>query len=162
MGDKSLLDILAEKGIELQKEGSVTRAFCPFHNDTGRPNFTVYPTTDSWFCFACNMGGDAIAFLAKFENKTYKQVKEEIKGIGIDLTSLQESIDGLLVPDEEPKLNNELNILISKMIRQYLKDHPDKLASLLPIMKNFDQKLLLPINTQKMSEIIAELRKVIL
>lgn len=161
MAEKSLLDILAEKGIELQKEGSVTRAFCPFHNDTGRPNFTVYPSTDSWFCFACNMGGDAVAFLAKLDNVTYKEAKEKLHGIGIDLQSLQESIDGLLLPDEEPRLNEELNILVSKMIRKTLKTNPSRLQELLPVMKIFDQKLLLPVNTKKMSEILSEIRKVL-
>lgn len=161
MVEKNLLDILAEKGIELHKEGSVTRAFCPFHNDTGRPNFTVYPNTNSWFCFACNMGGDAILFLSKFENKTYRQVKEEIKGVGIDLVTLQESIDGLLVPDEEPRFNEELNILVSKMVRKYLKANPNKLKDIEPILKDFDKKLLFPVNSQKMSEILTEIRKVI-
>ncbi len=158
MTEKTLLDILSEKGVELQKEGSVTRAFCPFHNDTGRPNFTVYPQTDSWFCFACNVGGDAAAFLAKFDKISYSEAKSKVDGVSINLDTLRESLDGLLVPNEPPKMNNELNVLISKVVRRHLQKYPDRLQAVKAVLKEFDLKLLLPINATKMTAILQEIR----
>jgi len=47
---KTILDVLNEYGLDVFKEGTVLRAYCPFHNDTHKPNFTIYPESDSWFC----------------------------------------------------------------------------------------------------------------
>jgi len=154
MNDITILDILEQKGVELQREGSVIRAFCPFHNDTGRPNFTVYPQTDSWFCFACNIGGDAISFLSKFENISYAAAKTKLVGVTVNFDTLNETLDGLKVPDDEPVLNNEINVLVSKLIRRYAKDNPTKLDKVLQILKDFDSKLLIPINSAKLAPII--------
>lgn len=160
MSEKTLLDILSEKGIELQKEGSVTRAFCPFHNDTGRPNFTVYPQSDSWFCFACNFGGDAAAFLSRFDRISYADAKAKIAGAIVNLETLQESLDGLLVPNDPPKLNTELNVLVSRLARRYLQAHPDKKTEVLAVLKEFDLKMLIPVtDTAKMLEILTQVRK---
>lgn len=43
---------------------------CPFHNEK-TPSFTVYPATQSFYCFGCGAGGDAITFLKKIENLDY-------------------------------------------------------------------------------------------
>lgn len=158
MQDKSILDILAEKGVELQKEGSVIRAFCPFHNDTGRPNFTVYPQTNSWFCFACNMGGDVIKFLSKFDRISYAEAKDKLVGTTVNMDSLQESLDGLKIPEEELRLNNELNVFISKVIRRHLKAHPNQLDKIMTILKTFDLQLLPPVNSAKMDTIISSIK----
>jgi len=157
MSEKSLLDILSEKGVELQKEGSVTRAFCPFHNDTGRPNFTVYPQTDSWFCFACNFGGDAASFLSRFDKISYSEAKAKIEGALVNLDALQESLDGLFVPPESPKLNTELNVLVSKLVRRYLQKNPTKIVEMKTLLKDFDLKLLLPVDSTKMSSILKDI-----
>ena len=43
---------------------------CPFHNEK-TPSFTVYPATQSFYCFGCGAGGDAITFVKKIENLDY-------------------------------------------------------------------------------------------
>jgi len=35
---------------------------CPFHEDRS-PSLVVYPGSQSWFCFACDVGGDVFAFV---------------------------------------------------------------------------------------------------
>ena len=43
---------------------------CPFNNEK-TPSFTVYPATQSFYCFGCGAGGDAITFVKKIENLDY-------------------------------------------------------------------------------------------
>lgn len=37
------------------------------------PSFEYFPTTDSWFCHKCNVGGNVIALFAHINNMTYKE-----------------------------------------------------------------------------------------
>ncbi|MEG1551135.1 MAG: DNA primase, partial [Oscillospiraceae bacterium] len=42
----------------------------PFHNEK-TPSFTVYPETQSYYCFGCGAGGDVITFIRDIENLDY-------------------------------------------------------------------------------------------
>ncbi len=56
--------------VSLKKRGSTLVGLCPFHNEkTG--SFTVYPETQSFYCFGCGAGGDAIGFIKRIENLDY-------------------------------------------------------------------------------------------
>lgn len=56
--------------VSLKRRGSTLVGLCPFHNEkTG--SFTVYPETQSFYCFGCGAGGDAIGFLKRIENLDY-------------------------------------------------------------------------------------------
>lgn len=64
---KSKLDIVEVAefyGLELNRHG---KACCPFH-DEKTPSFHIYPKTQSFYCFGCNVGGDIIAFVQKILN----------------------------------------------------------------------------------------------
>lgn len=54
----------------LKRRGATLVGLCPFHNEK-TPSFTVYPATQSFYCFGCGAGGDAITFLKKIENLDY-------------------------------------------------------------------------------------------
>ena len=56
--------------VTLKKRGSTYVGLCPFHNEK-TPSFTVYPETQSFYCFGCGAGGDAIGFMKKIENLDY-------------------------------------------------------------------------------------------
>ena len=53
--------------VTLKRRGATLVGLCPFHNEK-TPSFTVYPATQSFYCFGCGAGGDAITFLKKIEN----------------------------------------------------------------------------------------------
>lgn len=62
----------------LQAEGGRLVAHCPFHDAT-TPSFTVYPKTDTYYCFGCGANGDAIKFLTDKESMTFRQALEALE-----------------------------------------------------------------------------------
>lgn len=56
--------------VTLKRRGATLVGLCPFHNEK-TPSFTVYPETQSFYCFGCGAGGDAVGFLRKIENLDY-------------------------------------------------------------------------------------------
>lgn len=74
--------------VPLKRRGSILVGLCPFHNEkTG--SFTVYPETQSFYCFGCGAGGDAIGFLRRIENLDY-----------MDAVKLLADRAGLQIPNE--------------------------------------------------------------
>lgn len=55
---------------ELKRRGHNQVCLCPFHNEK-TPSMTVFPQTQSFYCFGCGAGGDAITFIKKIENLEY-------------------------------------------------------------------------------------------
>lgn len=56
--------------VTLKRRGATLVGLCPFHNEK-TPSFTVYPATQSFYCFGCGAGGDAITFVKKIEILDY-------------------------------------------------------------------------------------------
>lgn len=155
---KDILTILGEYGLEIKKEGSVLRAYCPFHDDTGKPNFTVYPATDSWYCFAGCGGGDVIQFVSKYEEISRVDAKLKLDGVTTDLEELKEKINSISVEPISLNYNDQLNILVSDLLNKYLLNNSDKSLYVLNIMKQFDQQLLLPVDFSKMKTILEDVK----
>lgn len=56
--------------VTLKRRGNTLVGLCPFHNEK-TPSFTVYPNTQSFYCFGCGAGGDAVGFIKRIENLDY-------------------------------------------------------------------------------------------
>ena len=56
--------------VNLKRKGRNPVGLCPFHNEKSA-SFTVYPETDSFYCFGCGAGGDVITFTMRIENLDY-------------------------------------------------------------------------------------------
>ncbi len=56
--------------VALSRRGRITKGLCPFHNEK-TPSFTVYPETQSYYCFGCGAGGDVITFIKNITNVDY-------------------------------------------------------------------------------------------
>ncbi len=56
--------------LQLRRAGNAWKACCPFHNEK-TPSFHVNPARQSFHCFGCGVGGDAVKFLMMFENLDY-------------------------------------------------------------------------------------------
>ncbi len=74
--------------VTLKKRGRTYVGLCPFHNEK-TPSFTVYPETQSFYCFGCGAGGGAIEFIKRIENLDF-----------IDAVKSLAQRAGLQMPDE--------------------------------------------------------------
>jgi DNA primase len=77
---RPIVDVVASYGIDLRPRGRTAVGRCPFHIDGGRPNLYVYPATDSFFCFRCGVGGDAITFVERIEGVTFREAVDRLTG----------------------------------------------------------------------------------
>ena len=77
MEDVDIVQIIKDAGIEVSEHGSVLRACCSFHRTSQglpekTPSLTIYPETNSFYCFGCGIGGDAVSFIMNFYAMDYK------------------------------------------------------------------------------------------
>ena len=56
--------------VTLKRAGSNMVACCPFHSEK-TPSFTVFTSSNSFYCFGCGAGGDVISFIMRAENLDY-------------------------------------------------------------------------------------------
>lgn len=82
------IESLISSYVVLKRRGRTLVGLCPFHNEK-TPSFTVYPESQSFCCFGCGSGGDAITFMMKIENLDY-----------IDAVKALADKAGMTMPDE--------------------------------------------------------------
>ena len=70
----ALPELIQNERIELRKSGKCYKARCPFHEDK-TPSFYVYPDSNRFICYGCGEKGDAIDFIRKLKNLTFKEAK---------------------------------------------------------------------------------------
>lgn len=56
--------------VQLKRRGRILVGLCPFHSEKSG-SFTVYPESQSFYCFGCGAGGDVIGFIRRIENLEY-------------------------------------------------------------------------------------------
>lgn len=61
---------LVGRFVQLRRAGNSWKACCPFHAEK-TPSFHVNPTRQTFHCFGCGVGGDAVKFVMMFENLDY-------------------------------------------------------------------------------------------
>jgi len=77
--------------VSLRRAGGNMKGLCPFHSEK-TPSFTVYPADNSFYCFGCGVGGDAITFIKKMEHLDYPDAVEFLaKRAGITIPDSQNS-----------------------------------------------------------------------
>ena len=74
--------------VNLKRAGRISKGLCPFHGEK-TASFTVYPDTQSYYCFGCGNGGDVITFIKNIENLDY-----------LDAVKFLADRVGIEVPDE--------------------------------------------------------------
>ena len=61
----------------LKQTVKVLMCCCPFHKED-TPSFAIYPENNTWYCFACSTGGDAINFYMQKTGYNFVQAIEEL------------------------------------------------------------------------------------
>ena len=69
---KSKVDIaeIISPYVSLQSKGGKKWACCPFHHEK-TPSFCLYENTQTYHCFGCGVGGDAISFVQEIEHTDF-------------------------------------------------------------------------------------------
>lgn len=77
--------------VTLRRAGSNYSGLCPFHSEK-TPSFTVFPDTQSFFCFGCEAGGDVFTFVMRSENLEYAEAVEFLaKRAGVPIPEPEEN-----------------------------------------------------------------------
>lgn len=105
--------------VTLKRAGSNMSGLCPFHSER-TPSFTVFSRTNSFYCFGCGAGGDAISFVMRAENLDYPSAIEFLA-----------SRAGITIPQDKDELARmgmsrkrvyEMNLAAAKFFRDNLLD----------------------------------------
>lgn len=83
--EKADIESVISSSITLKRRGKTLVGLCPFHNEK-TPSFTVYPDSNSFYCFGCGAGGDVISFVRRMENLDYiEAVKSVAQMVGMSM-----------------------------------------------------------------------------
>lgn len=103
--------------VNLKRAGSNFGGLCPYHSEK-TPSFTVFPATQSFYCFGCGAGGDAITFVMRSENLDYPTAVEFLaKRAGITITVEDNQREGI-----GKRRILEMNLAAAKYFRACLFD----------------------------------------
>jgi DNA primase catalytic core len=73
----NLVDLFSARGLKLIRRGANFATLCPFHKDS-RPSLVINPHRQLWNCFGCSAAGDAITFVERFDNVSFKEAVERL------------------------------------------------------------------------------------
>ena len=103
--------------ISIKKNGVGYEACCPFHQEK-TPSFKINPKTNSYKCFGCGKGGNAIGFVMDKEAKSFPEACQAIAGS-----------HGITIPKEkmtDEEMDNfkhrESMYLVNKLALEYFRE----------------------------------------
>ncbi|MGN0526494.1 MAG: DNA primase [Acutalibacteraceae bacterium] len=104
--DRNSIDSVISDYVELKRRGRTLVGLCPFHNEK-TPSFTVYPETNSYYCFGCGTGGEVINFVRSIENLDF-----------LDAVKFLADRAGLKLPDDYDDSGSKLRRRIYEANRE--------------------------------------------
>ena len=124
------IETLIGSYVSLKRAGSNLKGLCPFHSEKS-PSFTVYPNDNSFYCFGCGAGGDAITFIRKKENLDYPDAVEFLANRA-GITIVRDERQGYKsAPRFDRAKMFKMNVDAAKYYHKCLfADHPDAKAAL--------------------------------
>lgn len=128
--------------VTLKRAGSNFGGLCPFHSEK-TPSFTVFPDSESFYCFGCGAGGDAITFVMKNENLDYPSAVEVLAArAGIQIVREQEQNTGGLTRKRVHDMNRDAakffhQCLLSPVGAEGLKYLTEKRGLSMALIKHF-------------------------
>ncbi len=106
--------------VTLKRAGSNYSGLCPFHSEK-TPSFTVFPASQSFYCFGCGAGGDVVTFVRREENLDYVEAVEWLaKRVGVEIP--RDSRDGRDRGGMTRQRVYDMNLAAAKFFRQCLFD----------------------------------------
>ena len=106
--------------VTLKRAGSNYSGLCPFHSEKS-PSFTVFPASQSFYCFGCGAGGDVVTFIRREENLEYVEAIEWLgKRVGVEIP--RDSRDERTRGGMTRQRVFDMNLAAAKFFRQCLFD----------------------------------------
>jgi DNA primase len=68
---------LIQSYVPLKKAGRSYKGLCPFHQEK-TPSFVVFPESQTFRCFGCGKGGDALTFYQSIEGVDFREALQEL------------------------------------------------------------------------------------
>lgn len=101
------IETVMESYVHLIRRGRLYVCNCPFHSEK-TPSCTIFPDTQSFYCFGCGVGGNVITFTQQIENLNF-----------VDAVKLLAKRSGLTIPEnEENKQSSQLRIRVLEINRE--------------------------------------------
>lgn len=115
----SITDLIS-RFVQLKRAGSVFVGRCPFHSEK-TPSFTVFPATESYYCFGCGAGGDVITFTMQTEGLEYPEAVEALaSAAGVPLEEDTFRREGKQAPAVRKDRLIEINTAAARFFRSCL------------------------------------------
>ncbi len=157
---KTIVEVVESYGVKLWPIGDgILRGSCPMHKNVNTPSFTVYLTTQSYFCFGEGIGGDTANFLSKMKGISYAEAKKLVDGE----ISLQEDVCQMLdsvAAIEEEDFSDQLNFSISKYCRDLMLSGTVQVDNILKFLQKVDNEVLTkPVTRDILKRVIEESRQ---
>lgn len=74
-----LREVAASYGLQFSRSGTRYVALCPFHAEE-HASFTVFPSSQRWWCFGCRRGGDVIELVRLLDGISFREALERLGG----------------------------------------------------------------------------------
>lgn len=74
-----VLRLVKNYGFKPKESGDRYVISCPFHPKDNTPSLTIYPSSNSWFCYGCSSGTTPLEFVKQIEDCSYKEAEEKLK-----------------------------------------------------------------------------------
>lgn len=157
---KTIVEVVESYGVKLWAIGDgILRGPCPMHKNVNTPSFTVYVSTDSYFCFGEGIGGDTANFLSKMEDISYAEAKKLVDGeidFKEDISQMLDSV-GVI---EETNYAEQLNFSVSKYCRDRMLSGTVPVDNILKFLQKLDNEVLTkPVTRDILISVIEESRR---
>lgn len=140
------MTVIENEGIALTQRGNALWAICPFHAET-RPSFNVSIEKQVFYCFGCQVGGDAIKFIMALKGYSYLQA---LRYLAIGKKNNSETVKNAISRDRE----------LIKLFRQWEKKKHIELTDNLHAMMNMKKQIVSLEDMEKLAWIFDEIQRI--
>lgn len=123
--DANILDVIG-KYVQLKRRGVTYLGLCPFHTEN-TPSFTVYPATNTFKCFGCGQGGDAVHFLMESQGMTFPEALEVVASesrIEVEYENRERRQEDIDRAKAEQDRRHQLSDMLAGVHRYYADHNP--------------------------------------
>lgn len=139
---------------QLKKSGRIHQGICVLHPDSDTPSLTVYPDTQSYYCFGCKSGGSIIEFVkAHYNYDFYEAVNFLAQYAGIDIqaeeTPQSKARRERIKSNERAVLATQKQLLEARLAKEYLKKRGFSQETIAAFDIGYDSKensIVIPLN----------------